>query len=314
MESPILYAFNTVGPIFFLVSLGYLFRKIGFLDGLFIKQINRLLFNCILPVYLFITIASSTLTDILDPELLLVAFLATGGITLFSYLVAVIWIQEIRERGPFVQAAVRGNLSFMGLALVSNALGPKGVALAAPLIAIFIPYNNILSIVVLSHFSGGAKRIGVKEQLLAIVKNPLIIGITMGILWSLSGITMPIVLYRSLEILSRPSLPLALLGIGGSLSLQVRKEDVLQLGGVFIIKNILFPALVVLLALLWKLDMQSIIVLFILMGSSTAFAAFIITGGMGYNTRFTASAIMITTFGSILTIGAGLFLIQTFLQ
>lgn len=76
--------------------------------------------------------------------------------------------------------------------------------------------------------------------------NPTVIWLTLValvVLFSISGMTMPLVIDRSLQILSGMALPLALLIIGGSLSLQLMRSRMAAVLGTCLLKLLVLPAL-----------------------------------------------------------------------
>ncbi|MCF6268380.1 MAG: AEC family transporter [Melioribacteraceae bacterium] len=105
----------------------------------------------------------------------------------------------------------------------------------------------------------------------------------------------------TLEYLSDIALPLALIGIGASINL---KKLLTTSRLAFIAsanKIILFSIISVIAGSLFGLKDQDVIILFILMGTPTAIASFVMAEAMGRNSKMTGNIIAITTLGSIIT-------------
>ncbi|MCP4162682.1 MAG: AEC family transporter, partial [Deltaproteobacteria bacterium] len=115
-----------------------------------------------------------------------------------------------------------------------------------------------------------------------------------------------------LEYLSRMTLPLALLGVGGSLSFTSFKKGFLLALSASIIKIIIYPVISLVILLLAGFRGESLGVLFIIMGSPCAVSSYVMAKAMGSDSDLAAGIILITTLGSILTIGFGVFMMKSF--
>jgi predicted permease len=87
------------------------------------------------------------------------------------------------RRGVILQCAFRSNIAIIGLSLASALGGEEAVAVTAIISTFMIPVNNILAVLSLSVYTenGGSNGARIKGMLLNIVKNPLIIGVTVGL-------------------------------------------------------------------------------------------------------------------------------------
>ncbi len=133
--------------------------------------------------------------------------------------------QNGRDRGAFIQGSFRGNFAILGFAMLSSAYGSSVLAPAAVVLAAIMPPYNILSVLALSltlkkerHISGWT----ITKQILT---NPLIIAAAIAVPFSLAQISLPQMMLTSIEHLSSLTLPLALIGIGGSLSFSGVRQD-----------------------------------------------------------------------------------------
>jgi predicted permease len=141
-----------------------------------------------------------------------------------------VWVTDDRKRkGAILQSTFRSNNAIVGLSLASVLGGPEAVAVAAVVSAFSLPVMNILAVIALSLFVDDSGKISVKNILLDIVRNPLIQGVAMGMLflalrWAQSAIWGEVVfslsghakfLYTLLTWLKNVTTPLALLVLGG---------------------------------------------------------------------------------------------------
>ncbi|MDA9366993.1 AEC family transporter, partial [Pseudomonadales bacterium] len=207
--------FAVTGPIFILVLLGLVLKRLGFIDDQFVTMSSRLVFSLCLPVLLFTTITGVDLAN--TPAFALLGFSAVGaGLTfVISWLVAITLVQPKVDRGVFVQASFRSNLGVVGLALCANAYGTQGLVLASLLMAVMTVIYNILSVVVLSYYNV-ARAISWRGVVVDIATNPLIVAIVLALLVGSLRLPIPVVLERTGAYLGSLALPLALLGTGAS--------------------------------------------------------------------------------------------------
>ena len=87
-------------------------------------------------------------------------------------------------RGVFSQGAFRGNIAYVGLALVFNALGQAGLTRAGILMGFLVPFLNLYAIIALlwPHRQAQSDK-GVTYLVRQIALNPLIIASFAGIAW-----------------------------------------------------------------------------------------------------------------------------------
>ena len=300
-----LYALNAVGPIFLMVGAGYLFKQKRLIDDSFVRHANILVFYFALPAYIFLSISKAEFGELIDSRAL--AAIIAG--TLVTFIISLAVSHKKPFRGAFVQAATRSNATLLGLALIHNTLGESGTAIAASVLAVLIPLANILSLIVLLNW----RHANLRKQIMVFIKNPLLISIFAGIIASLLRIPIPGIFNGLLELLARLSLPLALIGIGGSLTAQLKFTNVQYLGWVTLLKNVCYPIVTVLIGWMLGLSMQVITVLFLISASPTAVSAYVMADATGNDAEFTASAIIVTTTASVVTISAGLIILRILL-
>lgn len=304
MTELILYALNAVGPIFLMVGAGYLFKKKHIIDDSFVRNANVLVFYFALPAYIFMSVANSDFRDLID--LRVIAAITLGTLVTFFIALALTAAEKKTLKGAFIQAATRSNATLLGLALIHNTLGESGAALGSSVLAVLIPLANILSLIVLLNW----KQANLGRQIMVFVKNPLLIAIFLGIFFSLSRLTIPSLAYGLLELLARLSLPLALIGIGGSLKPRQAAVNKKALSLVVVLKNIMYPVVTVIFGWIFGLSTQAITVLFLISASPTAVSAYVMADATGNDADFTASAILTTTLAAVLTISAGLIILR----
>ena len=298
-------------PVFLVIGLGFLLKRIRFVGSDFIVQLNRLIYFIALPALLFYNIAVADFAARFN-GLLLVGLLATVFLTfLLSYAYAVLRGYSPEARGSFCQGAFRGNLAYIGLAIVFNAYGAEELATAGILLGFIVPFFNFLAIIalLLPHRQQD-QRMGAVFWARQLSYNPLILASFAGILWSFFKVPMPQVLDRSLDIVAGMALPLALLAIGASFSLEKLRGDLSKALIATSIKIVWLPLGTALFLLLLGIRGNELAIGVIFAGTPTATAAYIMAQQMKGDAELSGSIIMLSTLLSIFTYTFALFVLQ----
>ncbi|WP_428243383.1 AEC family transporter [Gynuella sp.] len=296
-------AINVTGPILLILALGIWFKHANFINDQFVIVANRLVFNISLPSLLFISIANKSLADSLNLKLVMFGAIMTLIIVAALWLIAPI-ITDKDKRGVFAQCAFRGNMGIIGLALCINAYGDAGLVSASVYISFMVILYNILSVVLLN--AGD-----VRSQLQSILKNPLIIGVVLGILWSLSGVQVPFLISRSAEYFAHLTIPLALLAIGGTLNWHSARSNQRDVIWITAFKLIIIPMITVPAALLMGFRGTDLGILFMMMATPSATASYIMARAMTPYGALAAESVALTTALCPFAITLGLVLLQT---
>ena len=176
-----LFSFNAVMPILLLVFLGWFLRVINFADDGFFKKANTMVFKIFLPVLLFVNIYEIESLESLN--FAAVAYCVGAILLIFAagYFLAHAVTKKRSHLGVLAQCSFRSNYAIIGIPLALSLGGEEAVAFASVLSAVAVPMFNVLAVIILSHYSTEKEKGAVKKTLLRTVKNPLIIGVFIGI-------------------------------------------------------------------------------------------------------------------------------------
>ncbi len=298
-------------PVFVVIALGYALKRTGVINADFLYQTNRIVYYIALPLLLFHSIGAADFFANFNPRLILgsAAGIAVGFA--LSYAWAALRSYPAQIRGTFSQGAFRGNLAYVGLAITMSAYGDDGFTRAGILMGFLVPLLNFFAIValVLPHRTSNGGQ-GWGFWLRQLLLNPLIVASFAGIAWSFFALPMPTVLDRSLDIATGMALPLALIAIGGSFSLEKLKGDLRMAGLATGFKLVWLPLLTA--ALLALLGVQGIdLGIGVLFAATPAATAnYIMAHQMKGDAPLAGSIIMMSTLGSVATYTAALILLR----
>ena len=192
----LIFSLNATVPVFLMMLLGMLFRKLGWIDEAFASKMNQFVFLVPLPVLVFHDLAAADIGDVWNFRFVAFCFLVTAASIAICAALSC-FLKEKAQRGEFIQASYRSSAALLGIALTTNIYGDAGLV---PLMIIgSVPLYNIMAVVVLSLTSPAkdAPKKGLwKSTLKGIVTNPIILGIAAGLLWSVLRLPFPPILEK----------------------------------------------------------------------------------------------------------------------
>ena len=203
-------------PIFALVFVGWLMRRLEVLGAQTTTELNRFVVYLALPALLFDIIAHARWSDVWQPGFM--AAFGLSSILIFALTVAV----RLRQPRHLADAAIDGlnagyaNTGFIGIPLAFVALGRSAMApaLIATIITVCVVFGIAIVLIEIG-LQGEARR----GQLLikvcrTLVRNPLLVGPALGTLVPLAGLHIPAPLETSLKLMGGAASPCALVALG----------------------------------------------------------------------------------------------------
>ncbi|MCM2130571.1 AEC family transporter [Larsenimonas rhizosphaerae] len=299
---------NITLPVFAMVILGIVLKRLNWIDHAFIDTGSSLVFKGAMPTLIFISIADADFSQAFRPAVILYFVMAT----VISFMLTWGWAcRRIppADRGVYVQGAFRGNCGIVGLALAASMYGDTGLSIGGILAGAVIVIYNVLSVIVLALYQPGA-RISPVSIAARIAKNPLIISVLAALGFVATGLHLPQWLHTSAEYFARMTLPLALICIGGTLSLASVMHASREALGASLIKMVAIPLGAVSVAALLGFRNEELGILFLYFASPSAATSFVMAKAMNGNHVLAANIIAITTLSTGLVITLGIFLLQ----
>ncbi|MGC8658095.1 MAG: AEC family transporter [Desulfomonilaceae bacterium] len=233
---------NSLLPIFALIILGSILKKVGWIDESFIRTSDRLIYYIFFPSLLFWKIGKPSTTAGIEWAFILSGLCAVFTIFLVSLIFARLFRMRAYQVGSFSQSCYRFS-SYIGIAIILSAIGEEGIRQFGILIGFLIPFINVLAVSTMIWYAGNAcprQNWGIL-MIKSTVSNPLILACIAGIFYSELKTPFPGFVENALNLTSLLTLPLALLSIGGSLTFS-RSRD--HFGSAFmasILKMVVLP-------------------------------------------------------------------------
>lgn len=199
-----------------------------------------------------------------------------------------------------MQGVFRGNLAFIGLPVVLYAFSATssagGSAEDSALLAFgpMVVLYNILAVIVLL-FAGGVVRRGIVRSIgYGLLTNPILIACLGGLVFSLAGLELPVLVQRTLAAIGQMALPLALICIGGTLHVTRLRGS---LGWAFagsLMKVALVPAFGFVLARWLGLSAEHSRIVLILLACPTASVSYVLARQLQGDEALASSMIVIS--------------------
>lgn len=309
----LLFSLNVTLPIFLTIVIGYLLKRFHMLDDGFVKTLNTFNFNVTLPALIFMDLYHADFYDVWDTKYFVFCFVVTLICILIIFGATLLFCRDKSLTGEFVQASYRGSAAVLGLALIQ---GIYGSATIAPLMIIgSVPLYNVLAVVILSFTRPdmhGPDKKALLKSLKGVVTNPILIGIALGMIASLTRIQFPVIAEKTLSNLSVLATPLALIGLGagfeGRAAIHLLKPTLLASAIRLVIQCAVFLPFAIYLGFTG----EKIIALLVMLGAPTTPSCYIMAKNMGHDGHLTSGVVVVTTLLSSLTLTFWLFVLKSF--
>ena len=308
----LIFSLNATIPIFLMMLLGMLFRKLGWMDEVFAAKLNKFVFLVPLPVLLFEQLATVDFSEVWDIKFILFCFVVTAISITISTLISLLW-KDRSIKGEFIQATYRSSAALLGIAFIQNIYGTAGMA---PLMIIgSVPLYNIMAVVVLSVFKPGNNSFDkalVKKTLKGIATNPIIIGIVAGFVWSALKLPMPTILHKVVSNVGATATPMGLMSMGATFELRKATSKMKPTIVAVFMKLVGFCAIFLPMAALLGFRNEEMIAILVMLGSATTVSCFVMARNMGHEGTLSSGVIMMTTLLSAFTLTMWLDVLRSF--
>lgn len=308
----LIFSLNATIPIFLMMLLGMLFRKLGWMDEVFAAKMNKFVFLVPLPVLLFEQLATVDFSEVWDIKFILFCFVVTAISITISTLISLLW-KDRSIKGEFIQATYRSSAALLGIAFIQNIYGTAGMA---PLMIIgSVPLYNIMAVVVLSVFKPGNNSFDkalVKKTLKGIATNPIIIGIVAGFVWSALKLPMPSILHKTVSSIGATATPMGLMSMGATFEMKKATSKMKPTLVAVFMKLVGFCAIFLPMAALLGFRNEEMIAILVMLGSATTVSCFVMARNMGHGGTLSSGVIMMTTLLSAFTLTMWLDVLRSF--
>lgn len=308
MLENLIFCLNATVPIFILMVLGYIFKVTGIFNEGLTKGINSFVFKVALPVLVYKELATSDVGELWDTGFIIFCFVATFISIMIGWAFSFL-AHDKRTRTEFIQGTYRSSAALLGVGIAVNLYGTAGMT---PLMIIgAVPLYNVAAVIILTTGQNDGKITPalLKKTFIGILKNPIIIGITFGIIRSF--IPVQILLPKTLDYVSDLATPLGLMALGASFQFGEAVKKYKPTIVATFLKLVGFCAIWLPVAIALGYSHDKLVAVLIMTGSPTTVSSFVMAKSMGYNGTVSAGIVMLTTILSAFTLTVWLYILRT---
>lgn len=340
-----IYSINATVPVFLVMVLGGVIRKLGIIDEHFANVANRYVFKVALPVLLFRDLSRSDFKSQFEPEFVLYCSIVT--ILMFSlvWIFTELFMKDDTQKGAFIQGSCRSSAAILGMAFVQNMYSDTGMA---PLMIVAaVPLFNIFAVVVLT-FKAHPKEViteevalsqrvettsnneevitenititkkvnhkkdNIKKACINIAKNPIIIGIVLGFISSMLNMKYPVIVNKTIESIAQTATPIALICIGAGFEGRKAVKKIKPTLAATFIKLIGLAAVFIPIGVMLGFRNQELVAALIMLASPTTVTSYVMAKSMDNDEVLSSSIVVLTTVLSSITLTGWIFILRVF--
>ncbi len=237
-------------PFFMLIAVGYGAARTRFFTPEATAYLTKFVFYFALSAMLFRFSANLSLDAILDWPFVLAYVSGTAAVYLFATTVAMWRGVRVAEAAVEAQCAVIGNVGFLGIPMLALLLGEAAVGPIMMVLAVdLIVFGSLIVILITGSRDGRMSPRILVTVALGLIKNPMIVSISVGLVVSAYQVKVPVPVNEFLTLLGGAATPGALFAIGASLATK-SAERMAVAGWLSFCKLVLHPAAVAVSALI----------------------------------------------------------------
>jgi len=300
---------SSLFPVFSLLMMGSLLRRLNLTNEMFLKLSDRLVYFIFFPVLLFWKIGGAETDRFVDWNMCIAALVSIAVTYIVSALALKVFNISNFKAGTFSQSCYRFN-TYIGMAIIFYAFGEDGIKHFGILIGVAIPFINILAVSTLVWYSGKTASSGnslwifIKE----ILTNPLVLACAAGLIYSRTMGSFPAFIDNTFRLVSAAALPLALISIGGALTMKgLRGNMGISMVGSFI-KLLVLPLVGFFILKEFQVVGMPFKVAMIFFTLPTSASIYVLSSQLNSDTELASSAIVLSTIFSFLSLSVGLML------
>ncbi|MFU0832370.1 MAG: AEC family transporter [Oscillospiraceae bacterium] len=312
--SNLLFSFNTVAPIFILVAIGWLARKMNLVGKTFVESASKLNFRTGLSALLFLSIYQQKGTDTFDWKFVCFMSAACLAIALILFLTIPRLVKDKSKASAMVHTIFKPNIIVLGFPIAVMMFGNGNVGPIAMILPALVPINNITAVLILSALDPENKNVKsnpIQKAFISVVKNPIIIAAISGIVFKQLAVPLPIFILKPLSSLSDMATPLALITLGAQMTMQSVLSNQKYVIIATALKTLVTPLILVPLAYFLGFRSYELAAAFLVFASPSAVNCYMLAREMHSDEVLTGEIVLSTTLCSLFVLFAGIFVLKT---
>lgn len=296
---------DVILPVFLVIGFGYVAVWRGYFSDEGVDALMKFTQNFAIPCLLFDAIASLDLGASFNAPLLFSYYAGASIGFLAGFLGArFLFGRALEDAVAIGFCCLFANSVLLGLPITERAFGPEALTANFAIIAVHAPFAYGLGMTVMEvvRARGSGARAATAKVFRAMFRNALVIGIGLGFVVNLGGVPIPGVVQDALDLLIRAALPAALFGLGGVLVRYRLEGDLRIIGWICGVTLVLRPATVWMFGSATGLSAEAFRSAVLTAAMAPGINTYIFAAMYGVAMRVAASAVLIATAASIVTV------------
>jgi predicted permease len=295
-------------PVFVVIGFGYVAARAGLFPAAAVDGLMTFAQSFAVPCLLFRSIASLDLAAVYDARLFLAFYIGAFSGFAAGYLGArLIFRRSVPDSVAIGFVCLFSNSLLLGLPITERAYGPDALAGNYAILSVHAPTFFAFGITVMELVRSRGQGLHparlARQVAGAIFSNALVLGILAGFVVNLGGLPLPAVVSSGLDMIARAAIPAALFGLGGVMVRYRPEGDIRAILMVCAISLLLHPAVTWTLGrFALGLDIHQLRSAVMTAAMAPGVNAYLFANMYGTATRIAASAVLLATALSILTV------------
>ncbi|MEM1234549.1 MAG: AEC family transporter [Pseudomonadota bacterium] len=206
-------------PFFALIGLGFVAGRTRFFSEEATAYLTKFVFYFALSAMLFRFSATLDVRDAFSWSFVFAYLWGTTLVYLIATALGFLRGAKIEEIAVESQVAVIGNVGFLGIPMLVLLMGDAAIGPVMMVLAVDLIIFGSLIVILITGSRDGRMSLGILRTVgVGLVSNPMIVSISLGLIWAATGLPIPGPLNETVDILGSAATPGALFAIGASLA------------------------------------------------------------------------------------------------
>ncbi|MBQ6972620.1 MAG: AEC family transporter [Synergistaceae bacterium] len=300
MSESFVAALKVVCPMMIMMAVGWLCRVKGVISRPAMKEYDRVIFNVFMPLLLFKNIYEMDFSGGFAHKEMIYAGVCLFVIFALCMRMPAYLTDDPRKSCVIGQAVVRCNYIIFGVAVSEALYGEGNIGMVVMLGVVVVPAINIFSAIILEAGRSGKSSPG--KLLLAVLKNPMIIGAIFAFVFKAFNIPIAAPVWSVIRSIANSTTTVSFLSLGVGLDMAGGVSDKRLLHWGIFLRMLIVPLMFMPVSVLMGFRGQSLCAMMVVFASPSAVASYPMAVAMGADGQLAGQLVCVTTVLSVLTI------------
>jgi len=294
---------RVIFPLLMFMAIGISFRELKWFTEKTFLELNKVVFRVFMPIMLFFNANMESIGDVFSRQNIRVLLIAVACVIVTIVITSIVYCKkepDKKRRAVLLQAAFRSNFLLYGVTVHMTIYGEGNSSAVTVLVVAIVPLYNIISAILLR--SATVSNLSIGSALKTAFTNPFVVAVIFGLLFNISGATLPDLVYAPLNQLGRVGVPLAFIVLGGGFVFHRLKEDWKVLMQISAVRLLLVPLLALASAYVFGISGPPLTALIVLCAAPVAVASYTMAKEEQVAPELAGDLVAITTFLSLVTV------------